>query len=257
MKKKVKKVNKKNKGGNNHTGVVVPVASPFVGHQFKTEILPIEQKVQPTILILPQAYSDMLTIAQLSGADEIGWLGTVRSLGNEQYLIEKIYMVGQDVHVSTTEITEDGLGALFTELAVVDFEACEMMHFWGHVHPGNSTLPSTQDEDQMDLFNHNEFFIRGIFGRQGRAEFTFFDYNNGIRWNDVPWQIYVPVDESRKDFWRKEIKEKVTRIPYHVQVKSNVKVSPNQWNPDEVYTLEELELEESEQNKTHKKIKRR
>jgi len=84
----------------------------------------------------------MVAIAQNCGNDEIGWLGTVSELGNGQYLVDGIYMPAQQVHGATCELSEDGLGELMTELASSNFDACERMHFWGHVHPSNSTSPS-------------------------------------------------------------------------------------------------------------------
>jgi hypothetical protein len=141
-------------------------------------------------------------------------------LGGARYLIDGVFMPGQSVHGSTSELTEDGLGEYFTDLAVSNYEACERMFFWGHVHPGNSTSPSGQDEDQMKFFDHNDWFIRGIFGRSGRCEFTFFDYKNGVRWNDAPWAIYCPVSEERRSRWAAEVAAKVEQIvqtPAHFQ----------------------------------------
>lgn len=186
-------------------------ADPFAPHQFKTVQLMLRQFIEPKIFITPEAYGDMLAIAENAGLDEIGWLGTVTELGGA-YLIDGIHMPAQSVHGSTCELTEDGIGELFTELATSDFEACERMHFWGHVHPGNGTGPSPQDETQMSQFAHNDWFIRGIFGRQGRAEFTFFDFKNGVRWNDVPWAIHCPVDDERRERWAAEVAAKVRKI---------------------------------------------
>ena len=187
-------------------------ADPFVPHSFQTAQLMLRRLTQPKIFISSEAYADMLAIAENSGSDEIGWLGTVTELDHGGYLIDGVYLPAQAVHGATCELTEDGIGELFTELATTNFEACERMLFWGHVHPGNSTSPSGQDESQMDQFSHNDWFIRGIFGRQGRAEFTFFDYRNGVRWNDVPWAIYCPVDEHRRAKWAAEVAVKVKKI---------------------------------------------
>ncbi len=187
-------------------------ADPFRPHGFKTLWRPLEAVVEPKILITPDAYADMLAITENAGADEIGWLGTVTELGSGRYLIDGIYMPAQDVHGATCELNEDGLGELFTELAMADENACSRMHFWGHVHPGNDTTPSPQDEAQMVSFNHNPWFIRGIFGRNGRAEFTFFDYKRGVRFNDVSWSIHVEPDESRRSKWAAEVGEKVKKI---------------------------------------------
>jgi hypothetical protein len=187
-------------------------ADPFRPHEFRTAQVFLRHFSEPKIFITPDAYADMLAIAENSGSDEIGWLGTVTELGDARYLIDSAHMPAQAVHGATCELTEDGIGELFTELATTDFEACERMHFWGHVHPGNSTSPSSQDEEQMNQFAHNDWFIRGIFGRQSRAEFTFFDYRNGVRWNDVPWAIHCPVSEERRAKWAAEVAAKVEKI---------------------------------------------
>lgn len=187
-------------------------AKPFRPHVFQTAQLLLRRLTEPKIFITPDAYADMLAIAENSGSDEIGWLGTVTELGGGQYLIDGVYMPAQSVHGATCELTEDGIGELFTELADTDFEACGRMLFWGHVHPGNSTSPSPQDEEQMDQFVHNDWFIRGIFGRHGRAEFTFFDYKNGVRWNDVVWAIHCPVEEGRRNKWAAEVAAKVKKM---------------------------------------------
>ena len=65
----------------------------------------------------------------------------------------------------------------------------------------------------MKWFVHNDYFIRGIFGRNGRAEFTFFDYRSGLRWNDVSWSMYCPVSKDREQRWVDEIAQKVTNMP--------------------------------------------
>lgn len=187
-------------------------AEAFRPHQFQTEMKLMRPLPRPRILVTPGAYGDMLLIARNSGEDEIGWLGSVDELGNGKYLIRGIYLVDQKVHLATSELSEDGIAELFTQLVGEDHPDAEKIMFWGHVHPDNSTSPSTQDNAQMNLFQHNSWFIRAIFGRHGRAEFTFFDYRNGVRWNDVPWEISFPLDSSREEFWREEISRKVKKI---------------------------------------------
>lgn len=188
-------------------------ADPFCPHSFQTHQVSLRRLPEPKIFITPEAYADMLAIAGESGSDEIGWLGTVTELGGG-YLIDEIYLPKQKVHGATCELTEDGQAELFTELLQTNPEVCEKMLFWGHVHPGNSTTPSAQDEAQMSQFEHTDWFIRGIFGRHGRAEFTFFDFGNRVRWNDVPWTIYCPVSDGLRAKWRAEVKEKVSRIEF-------------------------------------------
>jgi hypothetical protein len=190
-------------------------AEPFVPHSFETKMYVDRLVNKPEmILMTPEAYRDMVAIAKLSGTEEISALGTVLEISKGHYLIDSIHLPKQEVDVSGSAMTEDGLTDYFADLAETDegFELNGRMFFWGHVHPDNSTRPSPQDEKQMELFRHNDYFIRGIFGRQGRAEFTFFDYVDGVHWTDIPWNIYVPVDDEILAQWRKKVKAQVTRI---------------------------------------------
>ena len=186
-------------------------AEPFAPHQFETQQEVLSANSIPRIFITPLVYADMLTIAQLSGSDEIGWLGSVVALPDYQFLIDGIFLLKQKVHSATTEINEEGLADFFTHLIGDNPELAQRVMFWGHVHPGNSTSPSSQDEDQMEAFSHNPWFIRGIFGRSGRAEFTFYDYQRSLKWKDVPWQIHCPLSEELTAKWQAEIDAKVTK----------------------------------------------
>src|SRR3989344_7019657 len=186
-------------------------ADPFAPHQFETRQETINRNNVPGIFITPEAYADMLTIANLSGFDEIGWLGSVLTITDYRFLIDGIFLFQQEVHGATTEITEEGLADLFTDLIIENEELAQRLMFWGHVHPSSSTSPSGQDDDQMKHFSHNPWFIRGIFGRSGRAEFTFYDYQRGLIWQDVPWQINCPLNKELTAKWQAEIDAKVTK----------------------------------------------
>jgi hypothetical protein len=48
-----------------------------------------------------------------------------------------------------------------------------------------------------------DWFIRGIFNKDGRAEFSIWFYNKGVAFNDVPWAIYY----GDSDGWTKEVLE--------------------------------------------------
>ena len=186
-------------------------AEPFAPHQFETQQEVLSANNLPRIFITPPAYADILTLAQLSGSDEISWLGSVAALPDYQFLIDGIFLLKQKVHSATTEINEEGLADFFTDLIGDDPELAQRVMFWGHVHPRHSTSPSSQDEDQMEAFSHNPWFIRGIFGRSGRAEFTFYDYQRGLKWKDVPWQIHCLLGEELTAKWQAEIDAKVTK----------------------------------------------
>jgi hypothetical protein len=187
---------------------------PFVQHKFDCKLT--HNIPDPEILISIAAYNDLLSILRYCKKDEIGFLGTVQPLESNRFLIDEILDIPkQEDNTSTCELTEDGLGDLMTKLLTDGRDdACEKMHFWGHVHPSNSTAASPQDDKQMEMFEHNDFFIRGIFGRGGKAQFTIYDHIEGLLWDDVPWSIHYPDSEESDSKWEAQIRENVSKKVY-------------------------------------------
>jgi hypothetical protein len=74
----------------------------------------------------------------------------------------------------------------------------ERLRFWGHSHVRMGTSPSSTDENTP--LNYQRlglpWFIRGIFNKLGRAEFTVYLFEEGYRFIDVPW---VAVDAQTGD----------------------------------------------------------
>lgn len=175
----------------------------------------------PTIVLSHDAYLDMLCIIQEAGADEIGWMGTVEKISDSKYRIEKIFILEQEVSGSHCEFDHAAFGKLclkLTDNGRKDRELVEKMMFWGHLHPGDMTEPSGQDDDMLKEFRENDYFIRGIFTRGGKCVFTFVDYKKGFLVYDCPWEGEL-VDEERKKRISGEIEEKVSsfRRPHYFQ----------------------------------------
>lgn len=180
----------------------------------------------PTILLSLEAYVDTTAIISVAGSEEIGWLGTVKKLPDEHYEIGRVFLFPQEVGHSHTEFDPAGLGKFYTDLLKQDPANREMLSsilFWGHLHPGDMTGASDQDEDQMTAFAHNEFFIRGIFTRGGKCVFTFYDYRRGLKITDCPWQITCGTE--RKAAMAKEVAEKVRKpkmVPSRILTRKGV-----------------------------------
>jgi hypothetical protein len=169
----------------------------------------------PTILVSLEAYRDMNYILEESGREEIGWLGSVQETEDGEYLIDNVFLIKQTVSSAHCEFDQNSVSQFYVEMLKTDPANKELLNrilFWGHAHPGSWVGPSLQDEDQMELFAHNKYFIRGIFSRQGNCCFTFFDYERKVKFVDCPWQIQIPVneDEARRKEISKDIKKKVS-----------------------------------------------
>ena len=195
-----------------YTAVIEEPVKPLIPHKAAPQVEVLRKEtVAPTILLSLEAYTDTHYIMESCGDDEVGWLGTVQKLEDGRYLIGKVFLFHQQVSGAHCEFDQKDIGKFYHEMLQRDPANKSVLNsilFWGHLHPGNMTEPSGQDEEQMELFAHNPFFIRGIFTRGGKCVFTFFNYERNVKIVDCPWQLHL-ADNERRDAIAREIKEKV------------------------------------------------
>lgn len=168
----------------------------------------------PRVLIDPKVYKQMCAYVSLAASVpfEISWLGLVRKVGSD-FMIYAVHLLKQEGTAATTVITTDGLAQMgkFIHESLPDEERTEAFNsirFWGHVHPGDSTSPSGQDERQMQIFagKNAPYFIRAIFGQSGRVEFNIYLYDRGVVIEDAEWIIQIDdedaeiIRQARQDF---------------------------------------------------------
>ncbi len=150
----------------------------------------------PRVLITPDAYKRMCLYIEIA-PKEVGWLGTVKRLGNGDFLIEEVFLVEQEVTGVETELSVEGREKLVLELLEggdAGLDKSNTLHFWGHSHVRMSTGPSGTDENTMVQFGTegHPYYIRGIFTKLGRGEFTLYLYDKGYRVLDAPWAVWDP-----------------------------------------------------------------
>ena len=171
----------------------------------------------PDIYVSPLANAKMQHYVDIV-SDEVGWLGTVEELECGDYLIEDVFLFEQRVSGATTEITEDALADFAQEVLQQEdgMEIMNKLRFWGHSHVNMATMPSGQDNDQMDTFasSGHDFFIRGIFNKKGEVNFSIYDYAREVIFHHVDWQLYTEENDELRDEIEAEIKEKVSKISY-------------------------------------------
>jgi len=150
----------------------------------------------PRVLITPDAYKRMNLYIELA-PKEVGWLGTVKRLNNGDFLIEEVFLVEQEVTGVETEMSVEGREKLVLDLLKdgdAGLDKSNTLHFWGHSHVRMSTGPSGTDENTMVQFGNegHPYYIRGIFTKLGRGEFTLYLYEQGYRVLDAPWAVWDP-----------------------------------------------------------------
>lgn len=172
---------------------------PFAPHSFHQTAVFVG-KHPPRIYITPAAYCKMLLYVELAKL-EVGWLGTASRLKGGDFLIEDTFLLQQQVSAAQTELSVEGQSKLAEELAGRGDEGLEIinsMRFWGHSHVRMGTSPSGTDDQTMLRFRDDglEWYIRGIFNKLGRAEFTIYYFDLGFAVKDVPWDVYDPESQS-------------------------------------------------------------
>jgi len=184
-------------------------AKTFCQHSFRVKVELMASI--PRVLISRLAYNKMWHYVDIADK-EISWLGTVVEDEND-FLIEDVFLLKQEVDHTATEITLDGLAEFGQEILSKPngIEIYENIRFWGHSHVNMGTSPSPQDEEQMEVLRESEhpFFIRGILNKSGRMEFSIFLYSAGIKIVDAEWAISEPIDELIRAEIETEFKDKV------------------------------------------------
>jgi hypothetical protein len=194
---------------------------PLVPHEAETRVEVMTEVQPPTILLSLESYTDIHYIMEGAGSNEVGWLGTVQKLDDNRYLIGRVFLFDQRVSGTHCEFDQGSIGKFYADMLKQDRANKAVLSsilFWGHLHPGDMIEPSGQDDEQMELFAHNPFFIRGIFTRGGKCVFDFFDYTLKVKITDCPWLMHLGDDDRRKTIVD-EIKAKVKDGSFYTESK--------------------------------------
>lgn len=150
--------------------------------------------------------------------DEIGWLGYVKKVTANQYLIEDVFLLKQKVHAATTEIDPEALATMATELIKQGAEGIakyNTIRMWGHSHVNMSTSASGQDDKQMEEFATSDYYIRLIGNKKGEWNVCLYDYVNNVLWSNMQLELWYEVDITNEEL-DKEIADNVSKLTYPI-----------------------------------------
>jgi hypothetical protein len=173
----------------------------YEGAQFRPRYSPktstfLQEKV--TNLIKPVLFTNKALVKQnlyIGLTDtEVSWLGTVDE-SDEHYLVDDVFLIGQEVTGTTTDINAEDLSKFFEDLEkeVGEDEMGELnnrMRYWGHSHVTMDIKPSETDNETMyECFGQGgiPYFIRAIGNKLGELSVDVFHYESGHEFRDVPW----------------------------------------------------------------------
>lgn len=169
------------------------------------------------LYFLKQAYDKMRLYVELC-EDEIGWLGYVEKLQNEQgYMVTDVFLLDQEVHGATTEISPTAIIDFYNDLDEAGREkflnSCKL---WGHSHVNMAPSPSAQDDTQgLELSKDVEdFYIRLITNKKGEYNITFYDKKIKAKIMTDEVILYSPEGAKLRKEIQEEIAQKVKKKTY-------------------------------------------
>lgn len=158
-----------------------------------------EKKKPPKIIFGTKALKWIKAIVE-AHHEEVGFYSVVDEIDKYKFFIRDVfYPKHSEMNAATCEISPEGENDLITWL--VDngkVDDVEKIKLWGHSHHNMSTSPSGQDEKQAidRIRSTKSYLIRIICNKKGEISCSFFDYENGIRFDHIKWEIQ---NDSRID----------------------------------------------------------
>lgn len=169
------------------------------------------------LYFLKQAFDKMRLYVELC-EDEIGWLGYVEKLQDDQgYVVTDVFLLDQEVHGATTELSPDAIIKYYNELDDAGRENfLNKCRIWGHSHVNMSPSPSGQDDTQGAELSKdvNDFYIRLITNKKGEYNITFYDKTIKAKVTTDEIVLYNPEGNELRKQIQQEIKDKVKRKTY-------------------------------------------
>lgn len=181
----------------------------------------VRQNTHPVVFITELALNKMFIFTK-EIATEVGWLGTVKRNQNH-FLIEDVFLLKQEVHATTTEITSEGLTAFAEEILAKEngFDMWNEMRMWGHSHVNMGITPSGQDNSQMEVFSSSghEFFIRLICNKKGELAVDVYDFETGMEYHGANWQVIE--ERTEKEIEINNIMDEIEKKYQELQKEKN------------------------------------
>jgi len=167
-----------------------------------------------TVWITPEAYKKILALVT-EFSDEVGWHGTVSRSGDDEYIIEDIFVYPQEVTGSTVNTDQK----LYTEwLYELDDEIFDKIRMQGHSHVNMGVSPSSVDDKHrqqiLDQLEPTMFYIFMIWNKSLSVHTLIYDMAKNILYEDDDVDIMLLDGEDMEEFLA-DAKEKVRKSGYN------------------------------------------
>ena len=185
-----------------------------------------EEPPMPVVYYTPNVKAVINHLVAVNTA-EVGWLGLVKQVNDNDYLVYQVYVPKQTVHAAETDIDSDAMANLGIEIAEADMPP-EDLYYWGHSHVNMDVSPSAQDESQIEEFLEAgcKRFIRGIYNKYGHSKVDVYDVPRNVIYQCVREDVEVSLTAEQVERLDDLIKANVTKKPTPVYKKTHIKRNP-------------------------------
>ena len=187
------------------------------------------------IWLTQEAYRKILALVT-EFSDEVGWHGTVSRSGDNEYIIEDIYVYPQEVTGSTVNTNQEVYTKWLYEL---DDDIFNKIRMQGHSHCNMGVSPSGVDDRHrqqiLDQLDSDMFYIFMVWNKSLSVHTLIYDMKRNILYEDNDVDVKLLCDEETNEFLS-DAKEKVQKTS-HKKNKSEP-TKPNIFDSD----VDEFEL---------------
>ena len=204
-----------------------PSAADIDSSSMEPAITPLyEEPPMPVVYYTPHVKAVINHLVAVNTA-EVGWLGLVEQVNDNDYLVYKLYVPKQTVHSAETDIDSEAMANLAIEITEAGLPA-EDLYYWGHSHVNMQVSPSGQDEAQIEEFLEAgcKRFIRGIYNKQGHSKVDVYDVSRNLIYQCVREDVEVSLTAEEVEHLDGVIKAHGTKAPPPVYKKPTSKRSP-------------------------------
>lgn len=162
----------------------------------------------PVVYITPKA-KQMLDAYIKICPYEISGLGKVSRIGND-FLIEEVYLFGQEVNSAKTDLSQDAIQSFLYETVKRNLDP-SVLKLWWHSHANIAVSWSMQDKETINNFDAAEYMI-SVVGNKAGQHLVRLDIYRPVRvmLDDLELRLMVSPDDLLNKAIAQEIYEKVT-----------------------------------------------
>ena len=158
----------------------------------------------------PEAYKKMLALVT-EFSDEVGWHGTVSRTGDNEFVIEDIFVYPQEVTGSTVNTDQKEYSMWLLGL---DDEVFPKLRMQGHSHVNMVTSPSTVDDRHrqqiLDQLEPDMFYVFMVWNKRLDVHTLIYDMERNILYEDKDIDVKLLGSEGMDGFLS-EAKENVQK----------------------------------------------